>query len=259
VARRQCTGIFFALALLFAPVANAFALSESRAIATDSRIRTILYHEHEVFKFVGHYGYQSSIEFSHEEEILTISVGDSLAWQITPVSNRLFLKPIEEDADTNMTVLTNKRTYHFELHAKRSDKMNSPDLIFAMRFIYSDMDSNYVKSLSYEESIEDMLRDNPKQFNFNYTLSGEERIAPVRIFDDGKFTYFEFSDHLQDIPAFFQVNSDGTEALINYRMRDKFLVVERVATRFTLRYGSETVCVFNEKLLPGGAAAAGME
>ncbi len=232
----------------------ALALSEPRAIATDSRIRTILYHEHEVFRFTGHYGYQSSIEFAPEEEILTISVGDSLAWQITPVENRLFLKPIEEDADTNMTVLTDKRTYHFELHARRTETMRDPDLIFAIRFIYSDMDSNYVKSMPYEQPIEEMLRENPKQFNFNYTISGEDRIAPVRIFDDGTFTYFEFPENLHDIPAFFQVLKDGSEALINYRMRDNFLVVERIAEKFTLRYGSETVCVFNEKLLPKQAA-----
>jgi type IV secretory pathway VirB9-like protein len=47
----------------------AYALQQPRAIATDSRIRTVRFSENEVYQFIGHYGFQSSIEFAQDEKI----------------------------------------------------------------------------------------------------------------------------------------------------------------------------------------------
>ncbi|MDJ1407606.1 MAG: hypothetical protein MRQ13_04430 [Candidatus Midichloria sp.] len=44
-----------------------------KPIATDSRIRTFVYSQNEVFGIVVHYGYQTNIEFADGEEIQTIS------------------------------------------------------------------------------------------------------------------------------------------------------------------------------------------
>ena len=86
------------LAMMLCTAAEVYALQEPRPIATDYRIRNIRFSPNEVFKFVGHYGYQSSIEFGEGEEIQTVSIGDSIAWQIDPSGDRLFLKPVEQDA-----------------------------------------------------------------------------------------------------------------------------------------------------------------
>src|SRR6185369_12735631 len=66
-------------------------------LATDSRLKTVIYSPNEIIKFTGYYRYQSNIEFSDGETIGTISLGDSVAWQVNPIGNRLFLKPIEQD------------------------------------------------------------------------------------------------------------------------------------------------------------------
>ena len=55
----------------------AHAGRESRPIQLDHRVRTVIYQPDEVFKFTGHYRYQSSIEFGKDEQIQTISMGDS--------------------------------------------------------------------------------------------------------------------------------------------------------------------------------------
>lgn len=225
---------------------NAYAIQEAIPIATDNRIRIVPYDANDVFKFVGHFGYQSSIEFAKEETIKTISIGDSLAWQVVPEANRIFLKPIEENPQTNMTVVTNKRVYQFELLGKHASGLRDADMIFVMRFTYpgeSDVSFLGRNSVTTPET-----SGNPSGYNQNYKISGQERISPIRIFDDGEFTYFQFKDINADIPAFFLVDSRGKEAIINFRTVGDYIVVERVAARFTLRHGDDIVCVFNETI-----------
>ncbi|MFZ4126213.1 MAG: P-type conjugative transfer protein VirB9 [Rickettsiales bacterium] len=231
--------------LLVAPVAVQ-AAQEPRPLATDSRIRTVRYSPNEVFQFIGHYGYQSAIEFEEDEKVLTVSVGDSLAWMLNPSGNRLFLKPIEQNALTNMTVITDKRSYLFELHAAETDSIRDENLTFVLRFIYPQNDQGAVDFTQFEP-MPDIERQ-PEKFNFNYTLRGSDYISPIRIFDDGEFTYFEFRDMNTEVPAFFLVDPSGNEALINFRTRGNYIVVEQVAPRFTLRRGPDIVCVYNERM-----------
>jgi len=224
------------------PLLPAHALKSPRPQGVDSRIHTIMYGEHEVFKFTGHYGYQSSIIFESGEKILTISMGDSIPWQITPSGNRIFLKPIDQDAQTNMTVLTNKRRYLFELHAEEALDINDPALIWEMQFIYPT--SGIIRRRV--EKVPEPELEGLDKFNFNYAIRGSSEIAPLKIYDDGEFTYFKFRDKNAEIPSFYQVAPNGEEAIINFRSRDDLIIVERVTSRFTLRIGQEIVCVYNE-------------
>lgn len=240
---------FLTLALLGLDAAPAHATREARPIQVDHRVRLMMYQPDEVYKFIGHYRYQSSIEFAADEEIKTISMGDSTAWMLNPSGNRLFLKPIEQDATTNMTLITNKHVYLFELHARETDDIDDKDMVFIMRFIYPGQDelqtvSNYLDAVPQPD-----LEKEKDKYNFNYTISGKDDIAPLRIFDDGLFTYFQFRNKNADLPAFYWVDDDGNEALINYRMRGDYVVVERVSKRFTLRHGTLVACVFNEAKL----------
>jgi type IV secretion system protein VirB9 len=234
--------VLIAAASVMVVAKDAQALRLPRALATDNRIYVIMYSPDEVFKFTGTYGYQSSIVFEPGEEILTISLGDSVAWMINPNGNRIFIKPIEQDAETNMTVLTNKRTYLFELHAREAESVSDKNIIFQMRFMYPETGVN---SAALDE-VPDVNLEGREKFNFNYTIRGSEEIAPIQIFDDGEFTYFEFRDKNAEVPAFYKVDEDGKENIINYRTRDDYIVVERVASRFTLRSGGQFVCVYNE-------------
>ncbi len=223
-----------------------WALQSSRPIATDSRIRTVRYSPNEVYQFIGHYSYQSAIEFEAGETIQTVSVGDSTAWMVNPSGNRLFLKPIEQNALTNMTVITDKRSYLFELHAEETTDIRDKDMVFSYRFAYPQSDASAI-DFSAQEAFPD-IEGEPEKFNFNYSIRGSSLIEPVRIFDDGEFTYFEFRDRNAEIPAFFHVGATGDEQLINFRKRGNYIVVERVSSRFTLRRGPDIICVYNEKM-----------
>ncbi|MCE2926615.1 MAG: P-type conjugative transfer protein VirB9 [Rickettsiales bacterium] len=245
--------VFLSIAaiLCFGLVSNetAWAGREARPIKIDHRVRTVMYQPDEVYKFTGHYRYQSSIEFEEGETIQTISMGDSTAWMLNPTGNRLFLKPIEQDATTNMTLITNRRTYLLELHARETDDIQDKDMVFIMRFIYPDSEQAKGLSQHIDPVPSPDLEENAEKYNFNYTIAGTEQYAPIRIFDDGEFTFFQFKNKNADIPAFYWVDDQGNEAMINYRTRGDYIVVERVSKRMTLRYGNNVVCVFNETML----------
>lgn len=244
---------------------QAQAAREARPTFADHRVRTVMYQPDEVIRFMGHYGFQSAIEFAPDETIQTISMGDSTAWMVQPSGNRLFLKPVEQGATTNMTLLTDKRSYLFELHAREASGINDEEMTFVMRFLYPGGgpagDGSVVRHYMDSVPLPD-LENEPQKYNLRYTISGPEVIAPIRIFDDGEFTYFEFRGKNTEVPAFFIVDSNGNESLINYRTRGNFIVVERVAPKFTLRHGGDIVCVFNEafsdqmKAAPRGEQAA---
>lgn len=130
---------FFILALLIFIRSDVYA---ELPITTDNRIKTYVYNENEVFLLLIHYGYQSSIEFGLGEEVETISVGDTYSWKITPVGRRLFIKPLEENVHTNMTILTNKRTYQFDIMSKMPDENLDKELVYVVRFFYPDVKNN---------------------------------------------------------------------------------------------------------------------
>ena len=68
---------------------------------------------------------------------------------------------------------------------------------------------------------------------------------PSAVFDDGRFTYFEFVG-AREIPAIFAHGSDGEPVRVNWHMEPPFVVVQRTARQFTLRLGGAVVGIFNK-------------
>lgn len=224
-----------------------YASSLPRPIGNEGRIKIINYMPNSVFKFVGHYFYQSIIEFALDEEIETITMGSPSPWQLIPAGNRIFIKPVGDDATTNMTVITNKRMYFFEMHAENAGDISDDKLNFVVKFVYPG-ENNYEAITKFETNTgPDMSK--PELLNFKYSISGESKtIEPLQVFDDGEFTYFKFKDINSELPAVFLVDKEGYESLINYRIANKLLVIERVAAKFTLRNGPDIICVYNEAM-----------
>lgn len=215
-------------------------------LASDPRVKTIVYAPDQVFKYTGYLRYQTTIEFGADEVIQTILMGDNTGWKMNPSGNKLYIKPSDLDITTNMTLVTTKRTYLFELHADEVKNIDDKRLTFILRFVYPDEGDVGVVGVSSTEGVPDLENDDLSKYNFRYSINGSEDISPIRIFDDGEFTFFEFRGINADIPAFFRVLSDGSEEIINYRTRGNYIVVERVSGRYTLRHGNDVACVFNE-------------
>lgn len=241
--------------LLFAAF-HALAIRESRPTPVDSRIRIMVYNPNDVFKFTGYYGYQASIELAPNEEVSSISMGDTTSWQIVPSGNRIFIKPMEHNATTNMTLITNKRTYYFELYAEETDDIRDPNMVFNVKFLYPDEEEeDSVKTFNNAGSkgLGEPDLNHPEKFNFYYSISGNEEVAPIKIFDDGEFTYLQFRDKNMEIPAIFAVDEDLRESMVNFKLdpnNSNLIIVEQVFQKLTLRAGKKVVCIFNESFRP---------
>jgi len=236
------------LALCIGFTAPSHAGKKPRPGSADARVKTIVYNEHEVFSLNAHYGFSTAIEFSSRERIETISLGDSEAWQVMKPNrpNILFIKPLEENAQTNMTVLTSKRIYTFELSADEAGSYYSEDLTFRLKFRYpAETDRQLANIGNFASSYDPLSHAEPTSLNFDYSYSGSKRLRPVRAFDDGTFTYLQFND-FEVMPAVFAVDETGHERLVNFNVEGKYLVIANIGRQFTLRDGDTATCIFND-------------
>tara|TARA_R110002124_G_scaffold278874_1_gene451100 strand:+ start:7171 stop:7932 length:762 start_codon:yes stop_codon:yes gene_type:complete len=227
----------------------AHAEKSPKAGPVDNRIRTIVYSPRDVTEIRGHYGYQTLIEFNRDEAIQNIALGDSMAWYVNPneEGNLLFVKPVEDNATTNLTVVTSKRTYHFELNASAANGPHAKNMAFHVQFKYPENTSGFI-----ERPIADQSQGNnipPSAWNFDYEFAGHTGQVPKRTFDDGDFTYFEF-DKQTEVPAIFSVAANGTESLINYTIEGRYVVVHSIGKQFTLRNAKSVTCIFNRSYDP---------
>jgi len=232
----------------------AFAGKDPRPGSADQRIQRVAYNEHDVVKILGHYGYSTMIRFASDEVVQNISLGDSIAWQAVPnkQGNLLFVKPVEENAVTNLSVVTDRRVYSFELGAGHETDPDHGDIVFQVVFHYPQDELELLLARERDAAVSRNAVVNPGEpgsspasWNFEYTFGGDRNQVPKRIFDDGKFTYFEF-DNITDTPAIFLVAADRSESLINYTVQGRYIVVHRTARQFTLRNGKDVTCIFNE-------------
>lgn len=203
----------------------------------DPRIRSVLYDSEAVVPLVGHFDYQMMIEFAPGERIENVSIGDALSWQVTPnrAATLLFVKPIEDASATNMTVVTDRRRYIFELSAERAGRAR--EMTYVLRFTYP------------PEPIRTQVLEPPprppERRNTAYTYTGSRAALPSLVFDDGESTYFQWPDG-SATPALFLLQEDGSEAIANYGHRDGFLIVQQLAPRFRLRNGAEVTTIINQ-------------
>jgi len=77
--------------------------------------------------------------------------------------------------------------------------------------------------------------------HFNYRLSGSTPAwRPLRAFDDGRQTFIEFPASIMvgEAPPLFVIGAAGEAQLVNYRVRGRFYVVDRLFDSAELRLGT---------------------
>lgn len=237
------------------------ALPTSPAHAGDARLVTRSYNANEVVRIEGHLSVQAAISFGEGELIENVAVGDSAAWQITPNKRAdvLFVKPLAGNARTNMTVLTSKRTYFFDLVASAGAKP-----VYMLRFAYADekpkavATANATPPLSEAESAV-LTGDagaapvDPATLNFAWTMQGAERLLPARIYDDGLSTYLQLGAR-QTTPAILIRDEKGAEGPVNFAVRGDTIVIDAVPGLIVLRSGKAMATLRNARPTPARAA-----
>lgn len=209
-------------------------------LAKDPRLAARPYNPDEVVRIDGQLGVQASIAFADDERIENVAVGDSASWQITPNkrANLLFVKPLAGKARTNMTVITDRRTYFFDLVAGTTVKP-----LYVLRFSYPDEPKTApqpaeapVLNEAEAKLAEDEKPIDPALLNFQWARRGDPRIQPVQLYDDGQSTYLTWASDVP-LPAILIRDEKGTEGPVNYAVRGDTIVIEGVPSPIFLRAG----------------------
>ena len=224
----------------------AAVLGAPGAAARDERLATRLYQSEEVVRLEGRMGVQATITFGEDEHIENVAVGDSNAWQITPNkrANLLFVKPMLARASTNMTVVTNKHTYLFDLVA---NPVAQP--VYVLSFKYPDEPKakpapGAQLAQAVPAEAEKPAQTDPALLNFAWTKSGEKKLLPENVFDDGEATFLAWPEG-RPVPAILITDAAGTEGPVNFAVRGATIVVEGVPSQIVLRSGKDRATIVN--------------
>lgn len=188
--------------------------------AGDGRLQTVEYAADQVVLLRAAAGYQLSVEFSPDERIESVAVGDSSAWQVTANrrGDRLFLKVLRPGVTTNMTVVTDTRTYLFDLAGAYDP---APDNAYIVRFLYSKTAPGAPAAAV-------------PAIDAEYVVTGARALRPSAIGDDGIRTYIEWPVD-RTLPAIYALDERGRETLVNGMMRDGQFVIDSVSQRLIFR------------------------
>lgn len=245
----------FTYALMAAVISCASSLSYAAVSpvgsSKDSRIQRVTYDPDNVFVLRTQVGKSTLIQFGNGEHVLSeegaIGFGDTAAWKINAndAGNSIFLKPSEISPETNLQVITNKRTYAFSLMTAKRDK----DVTWILRFDYPDE-----KKAGQNPFNGKHININPcngGNQNSDYEKWGDDgqELAPYKMWDNGRFTCLRFPSST-DLPVVYVKLADGTEAMTNVRFVNDVMVVHEVASEFRLRLGNKVLGISTNNLRP---------
>lgn len=238
----------------FPIAAIALAVLATPALA-DERLVEVRYDAAKIYRIEGKPKVQATIRFAEDESIENVAVGDSNAWQITPNkrANLLFVKPLLARANTNMTVVTNKRTYLFDLVASPAGQP-----LYVLSFKYPDEPKpTTVPGAQLAQSGAGSAAPDaagpapasgetvdPALINFAWRKSGNSKLLPESVFDDGEATFLAWPEG-RAVPAILITDAAGTEGPVNFTVRGSTIVVEGVPAQIVLRAGKDRATIVN--------------
>jgi type IV secretion system protein VirB9 len=265
-----------AIAALLACGGLAAPAAASPPGATDPRVVETLFRQDAVVDLVTHSGYQTTIAFADGEHVENIAIGSSGVWQVTPNrrADRVFVKPGSPAAQpTNMTVITDRRTYLFSL---RAGSRGRP--LFLLRFTYPPEPdpapptgtgpartglarTGLAEAAPAGDSGSAALKDaaaprfDPATLNFGWLASGARPLLPQRVFDDGQSVYLSWEPD-RPLPAILTPGPDGKqEGMVNYTSADGAIVVDGTPARLILRSGKAVAYLDRKASAPAPAPA----
>jgi len=263
-------------------LALAFALTSSMADSAppgDPRLRDVAYDPHGVVTVPVKRGVVTLVVLGDDESISEVGAGlgadcarPEAAWCVAaqPGGRTLFVKPKSAASGANnLAVVTDRRIHNLRFVVLADGDATPPVYRLTVTPPQAPVAATVVRQAhtvtpplvplvplvplaplppSAEELVSERLLAKPTVMNTSYSLAeghGSEAIVPSLVFDDGRFTYLRFPGN-REVPAVFHVLGDGTETLVNARMEDDLLVVDRVSRRLMLRAGSAVVGLWND-------------
>jgi P-type conjugative transfer protein TrbG len=193
------------------------------------------------------------------EVLLSVSAGDTTRWIVGDAYSgagahgqaHVLVKPNSSGISTNLVIMTDRRVYHLELKSVAGPAMAAvswrypPDLVLA---------SQPAAPAPTAPSLV-----TPEALNLRYRIDGDKPDwRPLSAFDDGQQVFIEMPPTIRsmDAPPLFILGDEGAE-LVNYRVQDRFYVVDRLFNKAELRLGSgwrqKKVQISRQSPIKGGA------
>ena len=242
--------------------------------ASDPRLREVQYDPRAVVSVPVKRGVVTLVVLDADEAITEVAAGlggdcakPEAAWCVAaqPGGRNLFVKAKSTaGAPNNLAVVTDRRAHSFRFVVLADNDPKAPVYRLVVKAPVIQAAASARPTLrdmaplvalpavppppSPQEVIAERLQAKPQVLNSHYSIAegkGSEDIVPTLVFDDGRFTYIRFPGN-REVPAVFHVLGDGSETLVNARMEEDLLVVDRVSRRLMLRSGSAVVGVWNE-------------
>jgi type IV secretion system protein VirB9 len=236
------------------------------ALAEENRVREEVYNRKNVYTVYTRTGKATLIQLQPGEtidpkktDVSVLGIRFGNAWTLGVRENNFVLKPKNAYPETNMIIVTNKRTYSFDL--LMTPKNKSPT--YVLSFTYPEEEAEKRASLhrmaaaaeatavaaqAAKDKITEGARAETVTVNTEYTWRGDNpMLVPTAVWDDGRFTHLQYN-HAGEIPVFYKVLPDGTEALINVNVdpsEKNVTVLQEVTRTIRARLGSELVEIVN--------------
>lgn len=180
------------------------------------------------------------------ETLIAVASGDTVRWVIGDTSSdsgaerrvHVLVKPFSAGLATNLVITTDRRTYHVALTSTAGPAMAAlswsypQDALLAIQRAQQAAEAAAPVAAGLEI----------ERLNFAYEISGDRpNWRPLRAFDDGRQTFIEFPPSLEvgEAPPLFLVDRKGEAQLVNYRLRGRYYVVDRLFDAAELRLGTK--------------------
>jgi type IV secretion system protein TrbG len=196
------------------------------------------------------------------ETLLSVSAGDTTRWIVGDAKSgagrtaqvHVLVKPNAPGLSTNLLIMTDRRVYHVELASAAGPAMAAVSWRYPEALI-ADVGG------AGDPTAEEPTTIPVEGLNFRYKISGDKPDwRPLRAFDDGRRVFIQMPEGMEatEAPPLFVVGESGPE-LVNYRVRGRFYVVDRMFDRAEMRLGDrrQRVVRIDRQRTPTEGAAHG--
>lgn len=191
------------------------------------------------------------IELEPGEQVIgTPHVSDATRWIVSPMVSgtpdgktvtSLIVKPKDSGLETDITIPTDRRVYNILVRSSTRHHMHRVQFAYPADMFRQWQD--YAGMVKERQANEVAVLPNltAEGLRFDYVVTGDQSWAPIRVFDDGRKTYFQIPGDAQVSPVLF-IAEQGVRKILNYRQRRGYYIADRVLTdgdRWEMVYGED--------------------
>lgn len=232
-----------------APAARVEAANRAAALEPESdrfrdAVQVFPWTDGGIFRVYTAPGHITDIALEPGEALTAVAAGDTVRWIVGDTTSgsgpgrqvHILLKPSAAGLSTNLVITTDRRIYRLEAEATPRTAMA------AVSWTYPGNALVALSGTSADDRFADPAAADAALFNFAYKIKGDKPSwRPLRVFDDGRKVFIEFPPEFarDQAPPLFARGPDGASELLNYRVRGRFYVVDRLFPRAELRLGAK--------------------